>query len=102
MTDTITEYADFVVRAEDQPAFLAAVGEAVALFRQAEGCRAMRLTRLVERPDTFRLVVRWRDLEAHTQGFQKSEGFQKWRALVGGYFAATPVVEHAETVVAGF
>jgi hypothetical protein len=30
--------------------------------------------------------------------FRNSPAFQEWRALVGGFFAGAPNVEHMETV----
>jgi hypothetical protein len=37
-------------------------------------------------------------VEAHTVGFRSSERFQRWRALVGPFFAAPPAVEHYRTL----
>jgi hypothetical protein len=43
--------------------------------------------------------VKWGTLENHTVDFRSSEDFQAWRGLVGQYFAASPEVEHTQTVV---
>ncbi len=53
----------------------------------------------LEKPGTYRLLVEWETLEDHTVAFRNSEAFQKWRSLVGSCFAATPRVDHSETVV---
>lgn len=97
-----TEYADLTIDPAREADFLAAVARAVDLFRKAEGCRGMRLDRIVERPGTFRLIVEWDSVAHHMDGFRNSPGFQDWRALVGGFFAGGPVVVHTEPAVTGF
>lgn len=98
----IYEIAEIQVKPDTNAAFEAAVREAIPLFKRAKGCEAMRLERCIERPDTYHLVVNWSTLENHTVDFRGSEDFQTWRALVGGFFAQPPKVEHMETVIAGF
>jgi hypothetical protein len=39
-------------------------------------------------------MIFWDTLENHTVEFRQSPAFQQWRAIVGGYFAAPPAVEH--------
>ena len=98
----IHEIAELTIQAGTNAAFEAAVAQAVPLFQRARGCVSMRLDRTIERPETYRLVVGWETLEDHTVHFRGSDDFQAWRALVGGFFAGAPTVEHIETVVAGF
>jgi quinol monooxygenase YgiN len=98
----ITEIAEITIKPEAHEAFLAAVKEAVPLFRRAKGCTAMRLEQVIERADTYQLTISWETLEHHTVDFRESEDFQTWRQLVGGYFAGAPRVEHTKTVLAGF
>ena len=96
------EIARIEVKAGDEAAFEAAVAKAVPLFRNARGCKGMRLHRSVEQPSHYRLVVDWETVEDHTVHFRGSENFKEWRRLVGGYFASPPVVEHTRRVVDGF
>jgi heme-degrading monooxygenase HmoA len=58
------------------------------------GCRSVRMTRGVESPSRFVLLVEWDSVEAHSENFRGTERFAQWRALIGGYFAKPPVVEH--------
>jgi quinol monooxygenase YgiN len=53
----------------------------------------------VEHPSTWLLLVGWDSVEAHTVGFRQSEGFTRWRAAVGPFFAAEPTVQHFDTRV---
>jgi heme-degrading monooxygenase HmoA len=48
----------------------------------------------IEQPDTYTFHIHWENLEYHTTGFRESDLFQKWRTLIGAYFAAPPIVEH--------
>jgi quinol monooxygenase YgiN len=98
----IYEIAELYIKPDAHAAFQAGVAEAVPLFKAAKGCLSMRLDRDIETPDTYHLVIGWETLENHTVDFRGSEDFQRWRGLVGGFFAQTPKVEHFETVVAGF
>ena len=98
----ITEIAELSIKPDSHDAFLAAVKEAVPLFKRAKGCKAMKLERLIERPDVYHLVISWETLENHTVDFRGSDDFQAWRALVGGFFAEPPRVEHSAIALAGF
>lgn len=98
----IYEVAEIQIKPDTHAAFEAAVKQAVPLFQRAKGCEAMRLERIIERPDTYHLVINWTTLENHTVDFRGSEDFQAWRGLVGGFFAQPPKVEHTETVLTGF
>ena len=76
--------------------------EAVALFRRAEGCFGMRVARVIEASDQYRLVVRWASVAHHLDTFRSSADFARWRELVSHTFAQAPRVEHTQLAVAGF
>jgi heme-degrading monooxygenase HmoA len=90
----VTEIADIRVRAGAEDAFERGVGEAAPLFRRAKGCSSMALRKMEEEPGRYQLIVEWATLEDHTVTFRESDDFQKWRALVGDFFATAPVVSH--------
>jgi heme-degrading monooxygenase HmoA len=90
----VLELADFAIRPGQEDAFVAAYREAVAHLRASPGFRFARMTRGVESPARFVLLVEWDDLEAHTVGFRESERFARWRALIGPFFDGAPRVEH--------
>ncbi|MBY8872658.1 antibiotic biosynthesis monooxygenase [Micromonospora sp. PLK6-60] len=74
--------------------FAAAYQQAHPIITAAEGCRSVRMTRGIETPTRFVLLVEWDSVEAHDQNFRQTEAFGKWRALLGPHFAGPPVVEH--------
>lgn len=90
----IIEVATIRVKQGLEAEFEAAVGKAVDVFRRAEGCLGLVLTRCVEDQSHYDVVIRWKTLEDHTIGFRNSPLFAEWRALVGPFFAEPPSVKH--------
>lgn len=95
----VLEIADFRVKAGTEDAFAAAVREGLALIGQTPGFQGARLTRSIESPTRFVLLIEWETVEAHTVGFRESERFPRWRALIGPFFDGDPHVEHADDVL---
>ena len=96
----IIEVATIRVKQGLEAEFEAAVGKAVDAFRRAEGCLGLALTRCVEDPSHYDVVIRWKTLEDHTVGFRGSPLFAEWRALVGPFFAEPPSVKHYANIFA--
>jgi heme-degrading monooxygenase HmoA len=90
----VLEIAQIDVRPGDEEAFIKAYAEARALVAESPGCLSVRMTRGVESPSRFVLLVEWETLDAHTEGFRASDRFPQWRGLIGPYFASPPQVEH--------
>lgn len=95
----ILERAIFAIKPGSEQDFEAAMEEAKEVLAQAGGFRSFRLSRGIEQPSTYLLLIEWDTLEDHTQGFRESELFVRWRELIGSYFAAAPAVEHYEAPV---
>ncbi|EAR49527.1 antibiotic biosynthesis monooxygenase [Oceanicola granulosus HTCC2516] len=98
----IREVAELKIKDGTDDAFVAAVEQAVEIFRAAKGCRSMRLEKVIETPSLYRLIVLWETLEDHTETFRGSDGFQAWRALIGPCLDGAPSVDHSEVAVEGF
>jgi heme-degrading monooxygenase HmoA len=98
----ILEIAQIEVMPGMEAAFEQGVAKAAAVFKRAKGCTGMTLQKSHEKPQRYRLFVRWQTLENHTVDFRGSPDFQEWRGLVGHCFAAPPEVEHVREVVTGF
>lgn len=90
----VLEIADFAVLAGREDEFSAAYGEARSLLAATEGFRSARMTRSIETPTRFVLLVEWESVEAHTVGFRESPAFTRWRELIGPFFDGAPHVEH--------
>ncbi|WP_249997922.1 antibiotic biosynthesis monooxygenase [Actinoplanes sp. M2I2] len=81
--------------------FAAAYKIAHPILATTPGCLSVRMTRGVESPSRFVLLVEWESLEAHSENFRNSERFPRWRGLIGEFFAKPPLVEHYLDVPAG-
>lgn len=95
----VTEIADVTVLAESQEQFADVVREGLKFVAETPGFRNARLTRSIETPTRFVLMIEWDSVEAHTVGFRGSENFTRWRALVGPHFDGAASVEHFDEVV---
>jgi quinol monooxygenase YgiN len=95
---SVWEIAEIDVIAGKEEAFEQAYAEAQPIFEAAKGCNSVQIRRSVEFPSRYRLVVEWATIEAHTVDFRGSEGFTRWRDLVGQFFEGAPRVEHVYRV----
>jgi heme-degrading monooxygenase HmoA len=94
----VLEIADIAVKPGTEDEFAAAVREGIRYVSDTPGFGSARLTRGVESPSRFVLLVEWDSVEAHTKGFRESENFGRWRGLIGPYLDGEPRVEHADDV----
>jgi quinol monooxygenase YgiN len=98
----IFEIAEIKIKTGCEEQFIAAVNQAAPNFKSAAGCHLLHLFREIEDPTRFKLMVGWDSVEAHTEVFRNSQGFQNWRSLVGGFFEESPVVVHVNKVLNAF
>ncbi len=94
----VIELAEFTVVAESAESFPAAFEQASMHLAAADGFRSAQLTRSIESPLRFVLLVEWENLTDHTEGFRSSPAFTRWREIVGPFFAEPPRVEHVQVV----
>lgn len=95
----ILEIADIRIQPGRNADFEAAIQRGIAAtLAQAQGFKGAKVNRGIESPDRYLLQVFWDTLEDHTVAFRGGPLFTEWRAIVGPFFAAPPVVEHFELV----
>ena len=94
----VLEHALLSVRPGREADFEVAFGRAEQLIAGMPGFEGLTLSRCLERPGTYLLLVRWRRLEDHTEGFRSSPSYQEWRALLHHFYDPFPTVEHYEQV----
>ncbi len=95
----VLEQAVITIRPGTGREFEYALSEARGVVAGAAGFVSIEACRGIERPDEYVLLIRWRTLEDHVEGFRGSEAFGRWRALIGPFFASPPVVTHLATVL---
>ena len=93
----ILEIADIRIHPGQNAAFEEAIQRGLAtVIKQAKGATRFSVNRGIESTERYVLQIEWDTLEDHTVGFRQSVAFNQWRAIVGPFFAAPPVVEHFE------
>ncbi|MCM3923719.1 antibiotic biosynthesis monooxygenase [Frankia sp. AiPs1] len=97
----VLEIARFDVQPGTEDKFVAAYREVRTEVVGTPGCRSARLTRGIESPSSFVLLVEWDSLDSHLKNFRESDRFVRWRTALGPYFAGPPSVAHGVDVPPG-
>ena len=74
--------------------FEEAFSRAREIITQSPGFISLKISKGIERPSTFLLLVEWQTLEDHTIGFRESARYQQWREILHRFYEPFPVVEH--------
>jgi heme-degrading monooxygenase HmoA len=90
----ILEHALLPVIPGHEADFEAAFAEAKAIIAAMPGFIDLQLSRSIETPNEYLLLVHWESVEAHEQGFRGSPEYGRWRSLLHHFYAPFPVVEH--------
>lgn len=90
----VVEVADIEVSPGAEEDFANAFRGVRDVLVSTPGCRSVRMTRGVETPARFVLLVEWESVAAHEQNFRATERFAQWRAAISPFFARPPHVEH--------
>jgi heme-degrading monooxygenase HmoA len=90
----ILEHALLPVIPGQEADFEAAFAEAKAIIAAMPGFVDLQLSRSIETPNEYLLLVHWESVEAHEQGFRGSPEYGRWRALLHRFYEPFPVVEH--------
>ncbi|MBV1779723.1 antibiotic biosynthesis monooxygenase [Paeniglutamicibacter sp. ABSL32-1] len=90
----ITEHALLPVISGMEDEFMSAFEQARPLISATAGFLGLQLSRSIETPGHFLLLVSWESVEAHTIGFRGSENYLEWKRLLHHFYDPFPVVEH--------
>ncbi|PRB67442.1 antibiotic biosynthesis monooxygenase [Arthrobacter sp. MYb213] len=90
----IVEHAILPVRSGAEEAFELAFGQARSLIEEQPGFIALQLSRSIQSPNQYLLLVRWESVAAHTEGFRRSAQYQLWKQALHHFYDPFPVVEH--------
>jgi heme-degrading monooxygenase HmoA len=97
----ITEHVVLPVRPGQEADFEEAFSVAKTIILGSPGCQSLTLSRCLERPSAYLLLVQWRELDDHMVGFRQSPAYEEWRALLHHFYDPAPVVEHFALVHSG-
>ncbi|MEK8070645.1 antibiotic biosynthesis monooxygenase family protein [Rhodococcoides navarretei] len=95
----IVEHALLHVIPDRTDEFEVAFSDAKSIISSMPGFVNLTLSRGVEQPDVYLLLVEWERLEDHTEGFRQSEEYQEWKTLLHHFYDPFPVVEHFDPVL---
>jgi len=90
----ILEHVLLPVRADRSAEFEKAFAEARLLVEASAGFRGLSLTRGIEHPETYLLLIEWDSLDAHETGFRGSLAYERWSELLHGFYDPFPTVTH--------
>ena len=96
----IFEHALLPVRPGQEDEFERAFATARTLIEASPGCLRLTLSRGIESPSSYLLLVEWESVDAHLVGFRGSAAFQEWRRLLHHFYDPAPIVEHFTPVPA--
>lgn len=94
----ITEHALLPVIPGQEGDFETAFNQARTIIASTPGFISLSLSRSIESPSTYLLLVEWETVEDHTVGFRGSVEYQRWRHLLHRFYEPFPVVEHYREV----
>jgi heme-degrading monooxygenase HmoA len=94
----IIEHAVLDVKPGNEGDFEDTFAEAKTLIASMPGFESLQLHRCMEEPNRYLLLVTWRALEDHTEGFRRSAEYMDWRRLLHHYYDPFPTVEHFSLV----
>ena len=90
----ILEVAVLSVRRGQGSEFEEAFHQAQSIIAAAPGYLSSELHRCLEVENRYLLLVRWRALEDHTEGFRKSAEYAEWKRLLHHFYDPFPTVAH--------
>ncbi|GAB2449624.1 heme-degrading monooxygenase HmoA [Conyzicola lurida] len=92
--DGILEHVILPVRPGGEREFEAAFAIARPLVAGMPGFRGLTLSRGIEHPNQYLMLIQWDSVEAHEIGFRGSPQYQEWRALLHHFYDPFPTVTH--------
>ncbi|HEX8349611.1 MAG TPA: antibiotic biosynthesis monooxygenase family protein [Hymenobacter sp.] len=88
------EYIRYRITAEQQSAFVQAIGSANQLLAAAPDCLGYQLAHCEEDPTLFIWRIEWTSVERHLNGFRKSAEFGAFFQLVKPFYSGIQEMNH--------
>ncbi|WP_077145744.1 antibiotic biosynthesis monooxygenase [Sphingopyxis sp. KK2] len=90
----VLEHALLPVRAGSEAAFEAAIAAARPLIAASPGFISLEIRRPTGTGQPYLLLVEWRSVEDHRDGFRRSDRYEQWRALLHRFYDPIPEVSY--------
>ena len=90
----VVEHALLHVRPGCESEFEAAVADAKPLIAASPGFISLEILRPTATGQAYLLLVRWRSVADHRDGFRQSDRYRQWRALLHHFYDPMPEVSY--------
>lgn len=90
---SVTEKAELIIAEGRAAEFEALLPKALAIVRGVPGCSSVSVSRGIEKPDVFLLLVEWDSVDVHVE-FTKTPAFGEFVGLVKEFFAGPTGMAH--------
>lgn len=94
----ITEIAVLNIKKNQSELFETAFGEAQKIISSMKGYVEHELLKCLEAENKYTLIVRWQNIDDHSEGFRKSNKYIKWKNLLHHFYDPFPNVEHYKKI----
>lgn len=94
----VTEHVLLPIIPGREEEFEVAFAAAKSIIVARPGFEGLTLSRGIEHPNTYLMLVQWTTLEDHDPGFRGSPEYQDWRAALHHFYDPFPVFKHFEVV----
>lgn len=95
----ILEHAELSILPGREAEFEQNFSRARDIISSMPGFLTLRLSRCLERPSNYLLLVEWESVTDHTEGFRRSVQYDDWKELLHQFYEPFPDVEHFVTVL---
>jgi heme-degrading monooxygenase HmoA len=90
----IIEHAILDVDPAEVEEYEAALKQALPFIASTPGFMNLEVRPCLERAGRYLLLVHWRELADHTEGFRNSDRYLVWRDMLHRFYDPLPLVEH--------
>ncbi|VAX00939.1 hypothetical protein MNBD_GAMMA22-967 [hydrothermal vent metagenome] len=90
----ILEVAILDIKSGKEAEFETAFTAAQAIISAQDGYLSHQLQKCIEKTNRYILLVNWKTLADHTEGFRGSKGYLQWKELLHHFYQPFPEVEH--------
>lgn len=94
----VQEVVNLHVKNGQQAQFELNFKQAQKIFESIDGYMSHDLQQCIELENHYFLFVNWQTLESHTEGFQGSQAFNKFRELVLPFYESMPEMKHYKSI----
>jgi len=94
----ILEVAILDIKPEMEQEFEKSFQEAQSIIVSMKGYVSHQLQKCLEKSNRYILLVNWKTLKDHTEGFRNSAEYQQWKKLLHQFYEPFPEVEHYQYV----